>query len=207
MVEVSKTIEFINEDHDIHITGKLSEHGDKISDFIIRSNEGEVGPFRWNQSSLRDPIIYYEDINQDNQNEIVFINIFDHGTGIILSEAHVIAINSTEVIVEPIQEIIKENIRFSGKQVYLEDRLIYETSKYGDLKAYYDDWINYKVVNGKLIGDLRIGDGRTEQYAGYLEVEYAFYEGKYVVKEIRHIEDDEMQTEGLPLPLTIRKNY
>ena len=24
--------------------------------------------------------------------------------------------------------------------------------KYGDLKAYYDDWINYEVVDGKLIG-------------------------------------------------------
>ncbi|MHA2855502.1 hypothetical protein ACXZ7E_16015 [Paenibacillus lautus] len=155
---------------------------------------------------MRDPIIYFEDINQDNQNEIVFINILDHGTGIILSEAHVISINSVKAIVEPIQDIIKENVTFSGRKVYLGDSLIYESSKYGDLKAYYDDWINYKVVDGKLIGGVRIGDGRTEQYAGYLEVEYAFCEGKYIAQEIRHIDDDKMQTEGTPLQFTKRKN-
>lgn len=207
VAEESKTIEFINDDHDIHVYGKLSEHGDMISDFVIRNNKGEVGPFKWNQRSLRDPIIYFEDINQDNQNEIVFINILDHGTGIILSEAHVITINSTEAIVVPIQNIIKEKVRFSGKKVFLGDSLIYESSKYGDLKAYYDDWINYKVVDGKLIGGVRIGDGRAEQYAGYLEVEYGFSEGKYNVKEIRHIDDSKMQTEGTPLQFRVLKNY
>lgn len=169
VTEESKTIEFINDDHDIYVYGRLSERGDKISNFVIRYNKGEVGQFQWIQSSLRDPIIYIEDINQDNQNEIVFINILDHGTGIILSEAHVISINSVEAIVEPIQDIIKENVTFSGRKVYLGDSLIYESSKYGDLKAYYDDWINYEVVDGKLIGGVRIGDGRTEQYAGYLK--------------------------------------
>lgn len=206
VTEESKTIEFINDDHDIYVYGRLSEHGDKISDFVIRYNKGEVGPFQWIQSSLRDPIIYIEDINQDNQNEFVFINILDHGTGIILSEAHVVSINSVEAIVEPIQDIIKENVTFSGRKVYLGDSLIYESSKYGDLKAYYDDWINYKVVDGKLIGGVRIGDGRTEQYAGYLEVEYAFRERKYIAQEIRHIDDDKMQTEGTPLQFTKRKN-
>lgn len=206
VAEVSKTIEFINDDHDIHVYGKLSEHDDMISDFVIRNNKGEVGPFKWNQRSRRDPIIYYEDINQDHQNEIVFINILDHGTGIILSEAHVIS-NSTEAIVVPIQNIIKEKVRFSGKKVFVGDSLIYESSKYGDLKAYYDDWINYEVVDGKLIGGVRIGDGRTEPYAGYLEVEYGFQEGKYNMKEIRHIDDSKMQTEGTPLQFRILKNY
>lgn len=207
VAEESKTIEFINDDHDVHVYGRLSAHGDKISDFVIKHNKKEVGPFQWNQSSLRDPIIYYEDINHDNQNDIVFINILDHGTGIILSEAHVISMNSTDTIVVPVQDIIKEKVRFSGRKVFLGDRLIYESTIYGDLKAYYDDWINYKVVDGKLIGGVRIGDGRTEQYAGYLEVEYAYREGKYIAQQIRHIDDGKMQTEGTPLQFTKRKNY
>ena len=205
MTEESKTIEFINDDHDIYVYGRLSERGDKISNFVIRYNKGEVGQFQWIQSSLRDPIIYIEDINQDNQNEIVFINILDHGTGIILSEAHVISINSVEAIVEPIQDIIKENVTFSGRKVYLGDSLIYESSKYGDLKAYYDDWINYEVVDGKLIG-VRIGDGRTEQYAGYLEVEYAFREGNILHKKLDTLMTTRCKTEGTPLQFTKRKN-
>lgn len=206
VVEESKTIEFINEENNIHVYGKLSEHGDKISGFVINFNRGEVGPFQWDQSPLREPRIYFEDINQDDQKEIVFINIYDHGTGSILSEAHVITSNLTESSVVPIQDIIKEKVRFAGRKVYIGDNLIYKSLMYGDLKAHFDDWLNYKIVNGKLIGSVRIGDGRAEQYAGYLEVEYAFYGGKYNVKEIRHVGKDKMQTEDTPLPLKIRKN-
>lgn len=205
VAEVDKAIEYINDEHNIHVYGKLSEHGDRISEFVIRYNKGEVGPFQWDQSSLREPVIYLEDINQDNQDEIVFINILDHGTGIIVSEAHVITNNLIEVDVIPIQNIIKEKVQFSGRKVFLENSLIYESSKYGDLTAYYDDWIHYKVVDGKLIGGVRIGDGRTEQYAGYLVVEYAFREGKYNVNEISHIDDAKMLTEGKPLQLRIQK--
>ena len=57
-VTEEKTIEFINDDHDIYVYGRLSERGDKISNFVIRYNKGEVIEFQWIKSSLRDPIIY-----------------------------------------------------------------------------------------------------------------------------------------------------
>ncbi|MCR2805190.1 hypothetical protein [Paenibacillus soyae] len=201
--EAGARIEYINEPFDIRVSGRLSEQGDRISEFTIERNGRKAGPYAWEQSSLREPVIYDADIDQDGLGETVVVTIHDHGTGIVLSEAHVLDNQLEELKVRPVQEIINESVIFSGKKVYVGEKVLYEASQYGDLKPYYEDWIHYKVADGKLIGSVRIGDGRAEQYAGYLEVEYEEADGQYIAGRIRHVSDGDMDTEGTPLSVDV----
>lgn len=192
------SISYVNQEHKLRITGEMKSG--MISDFMIRFGGKEAGPFTWSQSQLREPLVYLEDISGDGEPELILVTIYDHGTGIILSDAHVMSKDLAEAVVEPAQDIIQEKVKFSGRNVYLENKLLYSAAEHGDLKPLLEDYQEYKVVNGKLIGCVRIGDGKAEQYAGYLEIEYAFSGGKYAAKEIRHVGDSEL-SHGSPLAM------
>lgn len=192
------SVTYVNQEHKLQITGEMKSG--MISDFMIRIGGKEAGPFAWNHSQLRDPNVYLEDISGDGEPELVLVTIYDHGTGIILSDAHVMEKDLAEAVVEPARDIIQKKMKFSGRNVYLGNKLLYSAAEHGDLKPLLEDYQEYKVVNGKLIGCVRIGDGKAEQYAGYLEVEYSFSGGKYVAKEIRHV-GDVQHSYGIPLKM------
>lgn len=205
-------IQFVNKQYGIIIRGIYSEHRDYISNFTVAFKGKQSEIFQWRNSSLRNPSLnprlYYKDITQDGQNEIVIVNIVDHGTGIIISEAHVLDSNTLkEIPVIPLKDIINQEVKFRGRQVYIEQKVIFEADRYGDIRALFEDWINYIVEGNKLIGAVRIGDGRFEQYAGYLEVGYRYKNGKFVGHQIKHVKDLDMHnTEGSSLQLKVTTN-
>lgn len=196
---------WMNKELGFALEGKIAEDG-LINVTTIKWKNSEANFINWRNSAIREPSVFVHDLNQDQSDELIVVNILDHGSGFIVTEPHVLnSETSEEILIESLVDIITEHVTFEFENsknsiVLSEDQVIFADETEGrQIEAKFDDWINYTVSNGKLIGSVQVGDGTASGIRGYLNVIYKYEDGRFIKDLIEFNEDSPVGAEPIPL--------
>ena len=140
--------------------------------------------WHWNASLYPDtteyidpPTIYYEDINQDGQKEIVFVfgDGINNGTGVCLSDSYVIGADGTEYTVENPLDYLRTNINnaisLPGTDIVIDIYTPQQQYQFRTPQALWGepgnisltdtgaqagipDWVVYRIEDGRLFAEV-----------------------------------------------------
>ncbi|GIP15491.1 hypothetical protein J40TS1_11330 [Paenibacillus montaniterrae] len=200
-----QTKRWTNEELGLSLEGTMGEDG-LLQLVSVQWSSHQLNSINWRNSGIRDPYVYTADITGDQADELIVVNIVDHGTGIIVSECHVLnSQTGEEVPVESLEDIIAEHVSFvteaAKTTIVLEgDQSLYsDEAANGSIEAKFADWLNYTVADGKLIGSVQVSDGTSAGIRGYLNVTYTYKDGKLIKDTIEFSEDDPAEGESIAL--------
>lgn len=147
------------------------------------------------------PKLFYEDLNNDGNKELIIILTTGYGTGVLIKEVYVFEYQDkyglTEVLVDNPLEIIQKNVKtkLTAKkaEIILEDKVFTIDTK--SLKpahlfddVYFGNIIDYEVINKKLM--VRIsGQITPAMFGGDIIITYEYRDGMYQAKSIEFITD------------------
>ncbi|PAB60244.1 hypothetical protein [Anaeromicrobium sediminis] len=171
---------------------------------MVLSINGVNKFFDWRNITFKSfmPKLHYLDLNNDNKKELVVILIHNKGTGIYVTEVHILNTkNLCEYKVKDALDIIKENVEtkiVSKKEVDIKINDIIYNVKIGHIpqehsaitpsevsEFYYEDLINYSVRDNTL--NVVVGVEVKEQplaYLGFFIIDYYFKDGEFKANRI-----------------------
>ncbi|CAH2214956.1 hypothetical protein [Tepidibacter aestuarii] len=169
---------------------------------LVLSINGVNKFFDWETISMASdlPELYYLDLNNDDKKELVVILSEGRGTGSWIRKVHIINCEElTEYKVKNALEIIKDNVEtkiLSKKEVAIKINDIIYSIKIGTipneflgtnpsevLKIYYTDYIDYYLIDNKLIVDVGV-ETESLKYLGYIIIDYSFKDGEFKANKI-----------------------
>lgn len=160
--------------------------------------DGETRWFpSWRNSSFPSfaPRFFFEDINQDGKEELVVILTTGHGTGVSITEPHVLQKTETNIgdiyeekLIDNPVAIINKNVKvkkISNDQVEItlgKKKIIDQIYKY-----FGDEHINFSVYNNKLVAYM---SGQLSPLPeGGLLITYQFKDNMYQFKKIKYLQN------------------
>ncbi len=202
---IDEDIRWTNREHGFALEGKIAEDG-LLELTTVKWQNNVINSIFWRNSAMREPYVFVHDLNQDQMDELIVVNILDHGSGFIVTEPHVLnSETSEEIPIESLANIITKFVSFeyenSKNSVVLNgDQVIFsDETEGGKIEAKFNDWLNHTVLDGKLIGSVQVGDGTASGIRGYLNVTYKYETGRFTKDIIEFKEDLPVGAEPIPL--------
>ncbi|MDF2675293.1 MAG: hypothetical protein K0R09_3565 [Clostridiales bacterium] len=172
-----------------------TESEGNLEKFIIDINGKIVGQFNWKSvdSPTYGPRLFFEDINQDGQNELVVILTTSYGTGILTTEAHVFhKINTNAIYLEKLIDnpiaIIKKNVitnQISNNQVEItigQKKAIDKINPYAK-----GEHLEYSIYNNRLVA--YVSGQLKPAPEGAILITYEFKDDMYQAQSIEYVKN------------------
>lgn len=167
------------------------------SEFTLRIND-KSKTFNWKNAVSQSyaPELIYEDINNDQKEELIVILTEATGTGLHIQNIHVINPDSFEEIeLENPFNIFKENVNTNvykdkidieiNDKVFTvpKEKIDLDTKDWAD-NVMYKNHLGFSIKDNKIVANLDINIGFLVGYFGAVEIVYDFKDGKYVMDTI-----------------------
>ncbi|MFZ7943222.1 hypothetical protein [Neobacillus sp. 19] len=166
-----------------------------LEKFRLQTDEGIRWFPYWRSSDAPSygPRFFFEDINQDRKEELVVILTTEHGTGILVTEAHVLQKTKTnigevyeEMLIDDPEAIIKKNVH--TKKVS-NDQVEITIGKKKTIATLYDylkhEVIDFSIYKGKLV--VYMSGQLSPPTEGGILITYQFKDHMYQAKKIEYL--------------------
>jgi hypothetical protein len=196
--------------------GNLSEHG--IYVYGKRNVKGQYSKvavqfkdktkfYNWT-SNNREPNIFFEDLNSDNEKEIVIVLTGTYGTGVHSCDIHILdSIGMTELKLEEPMQVIEKNVKkeMSPNKLSInidskEYPLEIDTSIKSVKEAYKELFIGasiYYSVNDNKVTCLASVNGAPPTLYGSIIITYLYKNGEFIAEKTEY--SNEYGEDGEPL--------
>lgn len=184
--------ELSTEDGKIEIkAGPLNDLGD-VYDGVVLIYNNNVKQYDWENvvNPTYYPIIYYEDVNNDNVKEIIINTTLAYGTGVNLNKLHILnSKNLNEYKIENIHDYIKQNVKVTINDIltvkingdiqqinvenFSNDTMLFE-------EAVFSNIIEYKIKDNKINALVPVQISATE-FLGSLIFEFDFIDNSFII--------------------------
>lgn len=175
-------------------------------DFILKLNDRYIKKnWKWRAGIREDdvcaPSIYYADINNDQEKELIFVfwNRIDRGTGVLLNHIYIVDSagkdHQTENPMQYFQEHLQSSLHCTETGIVVDIsidknmyQLFYNKDYFPDLKELdsyvgYLDWTEYYIDNQTLYAKIPfiVYQGMV---IGYYHLQYAEVNGSYIITNV-----------------------
>lgn len=206
-INSEKVVGNLQEDN---VTLYASEREGNLEKFRLEANGiNQYFPFWINvDNEAYWPQLFYKDINQDGEKELIIVLTRGYGTGLINQEVHVLQKTETnmgnvykEMIVDNPLEILLKNVKTkltkSSATINIGNNITdINLDKLGiDAKNIFsdivtDNLVRFSVLNNELTAIIGAQVSPVGGYIGSFYITYEYKNGMYIVKKIDFIQDE-----------------